>query len=173
MLWALGSYCLVVTHCFICPNVQLPMINYQSNLFSFSCIIQINKAMDERHKLRWFLSSELRFIQWIAVSMHLSFDQWEPSGLQSKWNCMAPFSKCTPPPPPLQPSMSFNFYNRRYLRLIKFRFYFYWQTNDPDPVIWVVSICFFNSENIQCIAIYIFLIKGQELGIAVAWKDLV
>ena len=125
--------------------------------------------MDERYKLRWFLSSELRSIQWIAVSMHLSFDQWEPSGLQSKWNCMAPFSTCIPPPT----FDVLNFYNRGYLRFIKFCFYFYWQTNDPDPVIWVVSICFFNSENRQRIAIYLFLNKGQELGIAVAWKDLV
>ena len=43
--WALGSYCLVVTqvsHCIVpympkcpMPNVQLPMTNYQSNLFCF------------------------------------------------------------------------------------------------------------------------------------------
>ena len=99
MLWALGSYCLVVTHCFICPNVQLPMINYQSNLFSFSCIVQIKQWMRDINLDDFFPVSWDNFIQWIAVSMHLSFDQWEPSGLQSKWNCMAPFSKCTPPPP--------------------------------------------------------------------------
>ena len=67
-------------HMFKCPvtNDQLPKQPFFIELYS------TNKAMDERYKLRWFLSSELRFIQWIAVSMHVSFDQWEPSGLQSK-----------------------------------------------------------------------------------------